>query len=176
MDVRGSLPLSCVQEKDYDKWIQFLQLHEDELWPCRVNSPKRIPPLTLECPNSRPIPEPRIMLPTVFVGMLASGRMLPEEIITFHDFDESSDDDSEASDSDDSSDSSDDDDETKLEYLDPDNRSIGKESNPESGRDNIDRVVTDVHDINVNIKTLIDNIIMFRSEATCDSCNNDPLQ
>jgi hypothetical protein len=43
---------------------------------------------------------------------------------------------------------------------------FGTKSNHESGQDNIGRVVTDVHDVDANIKILIDNMIMFRSKAT----------
>jgi hypothetical protein len=187
MDVRGLLPLSYVQEKDYDKWMHFLQAHEHEIWPFRVSKQKPIPPRTLEFPNSRPIPEPHVMLPSVFVEMLASGRMSPEEVTAMHDFDESSDD-SDDSDSDDSSSDSytddDDDDEddeddedVALEDFDPDNCSFGRmstggytfdfsESNHETVQDNPGTTLTYDHDINANIQTLFDNIKMVKSQET----------
>lgn len=145
MDVRGSLPLSYVQQKDHNKWIQFLQSHEHEIWPLRVSKLKPIPPLTMKSPNSRPVPEPKLMLPSVFIEMLASGRMSPEEVTAVHDFDDSSydsdsesefscsddeDDDDDEDEGDDEEEDDEDDDENedeevKLEDFDPDNCSFG---------------------------------------------------
>ena len=188
MDVRGSLPLSYVQEKDYDKWMQFLQSREHEVWPFRVSKHKPVPPLTIQFPNTRPVPEPRVMLPSVFIEMLASGRMSPKEVTAMHDFDESSDDsddsesDDSSSDDDDDDDDEEDDDEIELEDFDPDNCSFGRmstgggtfdfsESNHESGFCNIEDTHKDVNHVDEN-QTFIDNIDIVKCQSTDRSTEN----
>jgi hypothetical protein len=87
MDVRGALPLSYVQENDHELWIDFLTSIKDTIWPPRLDEQQEQlpPPLTLEPPNSRPVPNPSLVLPNMFIQMLASGRMNPEEIALLHD-------------------------------------------------------------------------------------------
>jgi hypothetical protein len=89
MDVRGSLPLSYLQEKDYVAFKYFLISKKDEIWPIQnTMKNKGPPPLTLQLANTRPIRDPSIVLPNSFIEMMASGRMSPKEISILHDLDD----------------------------------------------------------------------------------------
>ena len=80
MDVRGSCPLSYVPENDYEEWILFFKVKMDAIWPVLETELEQTPPgLSLQLPNSRQVQNPKIVLPPVFIEMLASGRMHPEE-------------------------------------------------------------------------------------------------
>jgi hypothetical protein len=189
MDVRGSLPLSYVQEEDYGKWIKFLQSHEQEIWPFRVSKHKPVPPLTMQPPNARPVPEPCVMLPSVFIEMLASGRMTPEEVTALHDFDESSDDSDDSSDEDEDDDEEEEDDneddDVDIEDFDPDHCSFGRmsvggytfdfsESSHESGADNLGNPT----DINKDVEatnTIIDNLDKVKSLVTNTSSGHKTI-
>lgn len=82
MDVRGSCPLSYVHERDYDKWIRFFMSKRDELWPQQETEATPEPPsLTLQLPHTRPVKDPRIVLPGAIIEMLAAGRMDPQEVL-----------------------------------------------------------------------------------------------
>jgi hypothetical protein len=75
MDSCGSLPLSYVQEEDYDEWMNFFHSKENMLWPAQPSSDvPNPPPLALLPSNSRPVHDP------IFIEMLASGRMTPDEV------------------------------------------------------------------------------------------------
>jgi hypothetical protein len=115
MDVRGALPLSYIQEKDHEAWIDFLTSIKDTVWPPRLDELQEDPPpLTLEPPNSRPVPNPSLVLPNMFIQMLASGRMSPEEIALLH------------GDDDDDEDEESDDEDFHFDYI--ENGSIGRAS------------------------------------------------
>jgi hypothetical protein len=89
MDVRGSLPLNYVQAHDYEAWIDFFKRKKDTIWPPRLtDGPQEPPPLTLQLPNSRPISDPPFVLPNIFIQMLASGRMSPQEVALLQDDDD----------------------------------------------------------------------------------------
>ena len=84
MDVRGLCPLSDVPERDYEEWIQFLESKRDIYWPAPKNDKDvSLAPacITEELPNSRPVPNPKIVLPSAFIQMLASGRMNADEVM-----------------------------------------------------------------------------------------------
>lgn len=81
MDVRGSCPLSYVPEQDYDEWIRFLMSKREVIWPHLEKKDHSPPILTLQLPNTRPLKNPRIVLPRAFIKMLAAGRMNPKEVM-----------------------------------------------------------------------------------------------
>jgi ankyrin repeat protein len=79
-DGRASLPLAYVQPIHWGAWIQFLESKKDRYWPKQKAEPNNKPPaLTLQKPNSRPVPDPKKALSIEGARLVASGRMSPEE-------------------------------------------------------------------------------------------------
>ena len=82
MDVRGSCPLSYVQERDCDEWMRFFMLKSEIIWPHLGKREHRVSScLASQLPNTRPLKNPRIVLPHAIIKMLAAGRMNPEEVM-----------------------------------------------------------------------------------------------
>ena len=82
IDARGAVPLSYVRKEHAAAWVDFLDSKKDEYWPVRnvaVEGEQGPPPLCLEAANSRPIRDPENALTVELAGMVASGRMEPEE-------------------------------------------------------------------------------------------------
>ena len=103
MDARGALPLSYVQTRHFEDWINFLHIKKDVFWPPRqTRGAQDPPPLTAHAANSRPVPDPDNALSFELVRMVASGRMSPEEIALLQN---DNDDDEEEKDDDDDDDS-----------------------------------------------------------------------
>lgn len=83
-DLRGAPPLSYIPKKDYRAWIMFLDSVKDTYWPYRGVSPppQSTPPICLEAPRSRPIPQPRLAGVTCEIASLvASGQLSPKDAL-----------------------------------------------------------------------------------------------
>lgn len=95
MDCRGSTPLGYVRKASWAVWIGFLNAVADRYWPhldnnsqgdhqlsCQVSSERHdIPPLALEEPNSRPLPNPQEnTLKLELVELLANGKLTPQDL------------------------------------------------------------------------------------------------
>ena len=102
-DLRGSLPLSYVPKIHWAAWVAFLDAVKDTFWPLEANGKTDPPPLVLQAPDSRPMPDPENDCSPELAKMVASGRMKPYEVILLQleeqngccdDVDETTDDDS----------------------------------------------------------------------------------
>jgi hypothetical protein len=81
-DCRGAVPLSYVRKEHWCLWIDFLESRKDQYWPGRDadrDGEEDPPALTLEQPNSRPIPDPANALTPELAAMVVSGKMTPDE-------------------------------------------------------------------------------------------------
>ena len=92
-DTRGSTPLDYVRKEHWDIWIDFLRDTADHYWP-NLNEfgegsehsgnnhgdTKTVPPLTLEDPNSCPLPEINEHIDLEVVRQLANGNLTPEDL------------------------------------------------------------------------------------------------
>ena len=82
MDARGATPLMYVRNENWPSWLKFLRSRTEIYWPRRnVEKEGKQPPpsLTLEGPNTRPMPNPEDALPIDLATMVASGRITPNE-------------------------------------------------------------------------------------------------
>ena len=75
-DARGALPLSYIQDRHVEAWLEFLQENKDRFWP--ENTKAKPPKYALQPPNQRPVPDPGLSLQ--MVRMLAAGKMSPLEV------------------------------------------------------------------------------------------------
>lgn len=81
-DCRDSPPLSYVPRQHWSKWNHFLDSIKDTYFPVRdleKDGEQGPPPLVLEKPQSRPVPDPKGALSIELAGMVAAGTMDPEE-------------------------------------------------------------------------------------------------
>jgi hypothetical protein len=81
-DKGGFLPLSYVRKDSRKAYINFLDSVKDVYWPMRnvaMDGEEQPPPLALEKPNSRRIPDPQNALSPEYAKMVASGRLTPED-------------------------------------------------------------------------------------------------
>jgi hypothetical protein len=90
-DKRGSLPLSYVRKESHKEYIRFLDSVKDVYWPTRnvaKDCEEQPPQLTLEKPNSRPIPDPANALSLVYAKMVAAGQLTPDDAQLLEDADD----------------------------------------------------------------------------------------
>lgn len=81
-DARGALPLSYVRKEHWSQWLKFLATNKDVFWPRASSDDQRVPPLlTLQKPNSKPVPAPKVSLSLELAAMVANGKMSPMEAI-----------------------------------------------------------------------------------------------
>lgn len=80
-DARGSLPLTYVPKNLWDLWKKFLSNKLDDYFPKAIIMTNAPPPLTLQRPNSRPVPNPVNALSVEMARLVCSGRLRPEEAI-----------------------------------------------------------------------------------------------
>lgn len=83
VDCRGAVPLSYVRPEQWTRWITFFESRLDQFWPVRSIEQvgeQEAPPLTLQEPHSRPIPDPPRAINPALAAMAASGRMEPYEV------------------------------------------------------------------------------------------------
>jgi hypothetical protein len=92
-DSRGSLPFAYVRKEDWSVWIDFIEENKDVFWPLIKDGKLSPPLLTLNGPNTCPLPDPQNALTIELAKMVASARMEPEEV-QFLKHDQSDDDDS----------------------------------------------------------------------------------
>jgi hypothetical protein len=81
-DKGGYLPLSYVREGSRKNYINFFDSVKDVYWPMRnvtMDGEEQPPPLALQKPNSRRIPDPENALSPEYAKMVASGRLTPED-------------------------------------------------------------------------------------------------
>lgn len=81
-DTRGAVPLSYVRKDHWSDWINFLDSKKDVIWTPRnlaLEGEEQPPPLTLEGANTKPLADPADPLTVELAGMVASGKMNPEE-------------------------------------------------------------------------------------------------
>eukprot|EP00527_Entomoneis_sp_CCMP2396_P005373 CAMPEP_0198137738 /NCGR_PEP_ID=MMETSP1443-20131203/1202_1 /TAXON_ID=186043 /ORGANISM="Entomoneis sp., Strain CCMP2396" /LENGTH=348 /DNA_ID=CAMNT_0043799265 /DNA_START=46 /DNA_END=1092 /DNA_ORIENTATION=- len=82
-DVNGKTPLDCIPMQQWHAWIDFLYVRRDMYWPrrlVRVDGQEEPPPLSVELPNSRPLPDPESALTIDLAGLLVSGDITPEGV------------------------------------------------------------------------------------------------
>jgi hypothetical protein len=106
-DKRGSLPLSYVRKESHKEYIRFLDSVKDVYWPTRnvaKDCEEQPPQLTLEKPNSRPIPDPANALSLVYAKMVATGHLTPDDAQLLEDADKEEPDESFSSSGDDDDD------------------------------------------------------------------------
>ena len=99
MDARGATPLMYVRNENWPSWLKFLRSRTEIYWPRRnveKEGKQPPPPLTLEGPNTRPMPNPEDALPIDLATMVASGRITPNEaaFLRIEDSDDDGEDDS----------------------------------------------------------------------------------
>jgi hypothetical protein len=80
-DARGSLPLSYVTKALWGDWNEFLEDTMDNLFPKDRENKDEPPPLCLEKPNTRPVPDPKNKIPASMASMIANGEMTPAQAI-----------------------------------------------------------------------------------------------
>jgi len=81
-DCRGAVPLSYVRKDHWKAWLEYLESRKNELWPVRntrVVGEEAQPELAAYGPMTRPLINPPDALPTELAGMVASGRIKPDE-------------------------------------------------------------------------------------------------
>jgi ankyrin repeat protein len=79
-DCRGATPLAYVPRKDWAAWLQFLEYVKDDFWPQRDvkrDGEQQPPILTLQPPNSRPVPDPTNALSPSVAALVSSGVLDP---------------------------------------------------------------------------------------------------
>jgi hypothetical protein len=109
-DARGSLPLTYVTKANWGMWNFFLEENMDHFFPRETaHLVSHRPPLCTVKPGTRPVPDPKDVIPASLANMVATGVMSPYELMMATQGMDS-DDDTEASDSEDSDWDSDDDD------------------------------------------------------------------
>lgn len=79
-DSHGALPLSYTRREHWNDWLTFLASAKEEYWPKLERGTEQPAPLrTLQRPNSLPIPDPPNALTSYLAGMVASGKIDPDE-------------------------------------------------------------------------------------------------
>lgn len=83
-DSRGATPLSYVPRTLWKAWQSYLAHQVDVYWPARDidrDGTQPFPPLVLQKPGSRPLPNPsHLTLPIKVAKLLAQGRLTPKEV------------------------------------------------------------------------------------------------
>lgn len=80
-DARGSLPLTYVTKTLWGEWNHFMEDVMDIAFPWD-NPRKDMTPLLCNMkPNSRPVPDPKDVIPASLASMVATGTMQPYECI-----------------------------------------------------------------------------------------------
>lgn len=106
-DSRGAVPLSYVRKEHWSQWLQYLESKKEVYWP-RRSGEEPAPVLSLQKPNTRPVPDPEQALTVELARMVANGRMTPAEAMFLNsdieDDESSSSEDYESDDDDDDSD------------------------------------------------------------------------
>jgi len=77
VDCRGSPPLSYTKKEDWKRWIEFFDSKKEMFWPARdvnVDGEEAPPPLILEAPHSRPIPDPPNAVSVEQAKIIAAGK------------------------------------------------------------------------------------------------------
>lgn len=77
VDCRGSPPLSYTKKEDWKRWIEFFDSKKEVFWPARdvnVDGEEAPPPLILEAPHSRPIPDPPNAVSVEQAKSIAAGK------------------------------------------------------------------------------------------------------
>ena len=80
-DARGALPLSYVSKSNWGGWNKFIEHVVDEIFPIDRQNKDDIPELCLRDPNSRPVANPKNMIPHSLANMVANGLMHPYEVM-----------------------------------------------------------------------------------------------
>lgn len=81
-DCRGAVPLSYVRQDHWAAWLEFLESKKDVYWKHRdikTLGEEQPPALALLGPNTRPIADPSHALTIELAGMVAAGKMQPDE-------------------------------------------------------------------------------------------------
>jgi Ankyrin repeats (3 copies) len=79
-DTRGELPLAYVPREYWAAYVEFFERNKDRFWP-PLAVKEGPPPLTMEPPFSRSVPDPANALPIATLKAMASGRVTPKEVL-----------------------------------------------------------------------------------------------